>query len=200
MSKNYLLLFNIEILYKILLNYAELEESIYFTELNKLIKRKNFKLIITSELDLKISQTLSRQYINVISKQREIQKQRRFKEKVIEPNIFTSLWKSFKKEYSNFIIKINVLDVDREKINSDYLHCLSPFEINTKITNYKSYEFCSPESISRYINDSRISMENIFIISDDKHFKEFINKEYNGKCQTYSCLNEIIENISCSEN
>lgn len=51
MSEKYLLLFNIEILYKILLNYAELEESIYFTELNELIKRKNFKLIITSELD-----------------------------------------------------------------------------------------------------------------------------------------------------
>lgn len=88
-----------------------------------------------------------------------------------------------------------MLDIDREKINSAYLHCLSPFEINTKITSYKSYEFCSLKSISRYIND----MENIFIISDNKHFKEFINKKYNGKCQTYSCLNEIIENISCSE-
>ncbi|AFJ42945.1 7tm Chemosensory receptor [Francisella orientalis] len=90
--------------------------------------------------------------------------------------------------------------MDREKINSDYRHCLSPFEINTKITNHKSYVFCSFESIYRYINYSRISIENIFIISDNKHFKEFINKEYNGKCQTYSCLKQIIRKLYCSEN
>ncbi|AHB99091.1 hypothetical protein [Francisella orientalis] len=91
MDKKYLLLFNIEVLYKILLNYANLEESICFIELNELLEKKNFKLITTSELDLEISHILFQKYKYVISKQREIQIQKGIEQKVIEANTFTSL-------------------------------------------------------------------------------------------------------------